>query len=596
MCTVTYIPTGKGIYLTSNRDEHITRSPAAPPEVYDRNGTLLLYPRDQDASGTWIAMKQNGDAAVLLNGAFINHIRKTAYRKSRGLIFLDIIEQPQPIHFFANADLGEIEPFTLILFIREKLWECRWDGMNKHALQLNASQPYIWSSATLYDLSAAKLRKQWFLEWFSSTSPVNTAKVIGFHQHAGKHDQWNSLIINRHNTMQTVSITSIFSNSDRSAMHYQDMKNNVSSSHSFPVLTTPKKQSFTAQLYWKIKRFFIRLRHWEYWPSWMLYGPLLPYWCWLSIRSRSLLFFSAANPGLENSGFIQERKSNIYKLIPSGYYPRTKLCGTGSSITSLLKELEDEKWELPLIAKPDIGEKGKQVKLLRTQQQLEEYAARTRVDFLLQEYIDYPHEAGIFYYRMPGDEKGQISGIVGKDLLTITGDGRSSIESLLKRNDRFLLQLPNLQRIHGSYLQTVPTAGCSITLSPYGNHARGAKFIDLHTHITDQLTETIDRLCRQIPGFYYGRMDIKFNSWEDLAAGKNFSIIELNGAGSEPTHIYDPSHSVFFAWREICRHWKLMQQISRRNLLHNGSSLMSLREGFRLIRQRVRHLKLLIRI
>ncbi len=592
MCTVTYIPTAKGTYLTSNRDENVSRSSAIPPQTYSRNGNTLLYPQDVQAAGTWITLKENGDAAVLLNGAFADHIRKPGYRKSRGLVLLDLFEHSHPVEAFAGEDMNGIEPFTLILFVRKKLWECRWDGVNKHALQLDPLKPYIWSSSTLYTDKAARQRKQWFLEWFSSASPVNTQKIVAFHQNAGKDDKWNGLLINRENKMRTVSITSVFSSNDHSTIQYLDLNSNSTVS---AAISSPKnrKETRLSRIFWTLKKAKIRLSHWEYWPSWALYGPLLPWWCWLSIRSRSLFFFSAANPGIEHAGFIQDRKSNIYKLIPPQYYPHTILYKAGTPLRLLLKDLDEQKWRLPLIAKPDIGEKGIQVSLIESQEQLKEYAQYTQVDFLLQEFISYPNEAGIFYYRIPGERKGKISGIVGKEMLKVTGDGHSTIEMLLKQNDRFVLQLQALRKIHGAYLQTVPEDGISVTLAPYGNHARGAKFIDLHSHITPQLTEAVDKICQQIPGFFYGRLDIKFSTWEELAEGKNFCIIEVNGAGSEPTHMYDPSHSLFFAWKEIIRHWTLMQRISCANAKKRGLRLMTLREGLRLLKARFGYLKLL---
>lgn len=594
MCTVTYIPTSKGVYLTSNRDENINRVSASPPRAYDREGLELIFPRDEKAGGSWIVLKPNGDAAVLLNGAFNDHQRLAHYRKSRGVILLDLFSYSSPVRAFTSEDLNGIEPFTLILFINRRLWECRWDGSNKHALQLNHTQPYIWSSSTLYNPGAVKLRRQWFLEWFSSTSPVTTAKIIRFHQEAGKHDPWNGLVINRNHQMRTVSISSVFSSTSDATLQYIDLKNNSESSWASSRSATKAPQKINESIYWSLKKWMIRFSHWEYWPDWLLYGPLIPYWLWLSIRSRSLLFFSAANPGIENAGFIQERKSNIYKIIPAELYPETKRYKAGTAAFRIKKAMEEQGWTLPVVAKPDIGEKGKQVKLISTIDQLTEYANSSRVDFLLQRYVSYPNEAGIFYYRIPGEEKGHISGIVGKELLAVTGDGHSTIESLIRQNNRFLLQLQSLRKIHGPYLQTILGHGVSVTLSPYGNHARGAKFIDQRQYITPALTETIDQICRNIPGFFYGRLDIRFNSWEELARGEKFSIIELNGAGSEPTHIYDPSHSVFFAWKEICRHWKLLRKISMANVRLSGTQLIPWKSGIRLIRERIRYLKLLI--
>ena len=140
-----------------------------------------------------------------------------------------------------------------------------------------------------------------------------------------------------------------------------------------------------------------------------------------------------------------------------------------------------------------------------------------------------------------------------------------------------------MDKLYGEKLNDVLAAGEIKELVPYGNHARGAKFID-DSHLIDQkLTETIDNICQHIDGFYYGRLDVRFRSWEDLREGRNFSIIELNGAGSEPTHIYDPRHNLFFAWKEIIRHWIILWKISRLNH-KKGIPYLTTKEGWKMLK------------
>jgi hypothetical protein len=247
----------------------------------------------------------------------------------------------------------------------------------------------------------------------------------------------------------------------------------------------------------------------------------------------------------------------------------------------------------PLIAKPDIGQRGMRVKLLETEKELQDYLDAARFDFLIQEFIPYKNEVGIFYYRIPGEAKGHISGIVGKEFLAVTGDGYSTIEELLIKDNRFYLQLPVLRKTKGSLLEMVLPQGKQHELVPYGNHSLGAKFIDLTHQASPDLIESIDRICKAIPEFYFGRMDIRFSNWEDLCKGINFSIIELNGAGSEPTHMYDPGHSVFFAWKEIIRHNRILYRISKINARRQGIKLMNTREGLSMLRANKEYLKLL---
>ncbi|SDE12320.1 Transport and Golgi organisation 2 [Dyadobacter soli] len=581
MCTVTYIPTERGAFLTSNRDERTDRTPAEPP-VTRSGGDSLLYPRDAHAGGTWIAMKGRRDAAVLLNGGFTNHRREPFYRKSRGIVMLEIIDSTAPTECFASMPLEGIEPFTLILFIRGALVRCTWDGIRKHCQELDSTRPHIWASATLYGREAQEMRVRSLQNWFAKTT-INTRNVLDFHlQDDIRFNASQSFHSNRA-AMATVSVTSIDLDSEEPAVYYHDLlseKWSVSVPQPGPASTPLAFDSFR----WKIKRFLIRARSWEYWPLVCVYLPMVPLWLWLSVKARSFWFFGAANPSMRYAGFTGESKYKIYSLMPRGSYPETVRCEAGCSLETMQSLLINTSLKLPLMAKPDIGERGTQVKLLETPEGLEQYRLRSWVNFLLQPYIDYPNEAGIFYHRMPGNDQGQLSGIVGKELLSVSGDGKSDILTFIMQDERAILQLPELHRALGDKLGDIPAAGKNVLLVPYGNHSRGARFVDLSHRISPALTRVIDNICSSIPGFYFGRLDIRFKSWEDLEAGRHFSVIELNGAASEPTHIYDPIHSIFFAWKEIYKHWEVLCQISITNS-RNGIQGMCFKDGLEMLRE-----------
>ena len=170
-------------------------------------------------------MKNNGHAAVLLNGAFENHIAAPPYRKSRGLVFLEIIADTFPVKKFADIFLNNIEPFTLILFGDGKLYESRWNGTNKFITELDSNTPHIWSSATLYDAGTIKKRAQWFTDWLVKNPYPSQQQVLFFHQFAGDGDSANSLHINRKGIMLTVSVTSMSMQNDKAVMRYLDLKN-----------------------------------------------------------------------------------------------------------------------------------------------------------------------------------------------------------------------------------------------------------------------------------------------------------------------------------------------------------------------------------
>ena len=330
----------------------------------------------------------------------------------------------------------------------------------------------------------------------------------------------------------------------------------------------------------KLKKhpFFIRLLHWEYWNSKIVYLPLYPYWLWLSIKARSFFFITAANPNIRNGGFIMESKKSIYDQLPQALYPPTLLFKEGTSVDEVRIRFQQRGLAFPLIAKPDYGERGLAVKKIDDWEALQLYVQQMPVAYLLQEFICFPLEAGIFYVKGPGAGKGKITGIVNKYPVVITGDGKRTLKELVFAEDRYRLQWKHIQQQYKGRLDEVIKAGVQLELIPYGNHSRGAKFTDETYRLNDRLEQTLLDICAQIPEFYFGRLDVRFESWEALEQGLSFSIIEVNGSGSEPTHIYDPKHSIFFAWREIARHWRMLYDICK--LQHRqGTPYLTLKQG-----------------
>jgi hypothetical protein len=297
----------------------------------------------------------------------------------------------------------------------------------------------------------------------------------------------------------------------------------------------------------------------------VVYIPVYFQWAFYALKARTIFFFNASNPSIKNGGFMMESKKEIYNLLPKKYYPKTELIKENTSFELVLDRFKEAQFKYPLIAKPDIGLRGSAVKKIHNESDLKAYHEKVNFDYLLQDLIPYPNEIGIFYVRYPHEKKGKITGIVGKEFLIVTGDGQSTIENLIKKDPRHELQLKVLQKEYGADLQTVLVNGEQCNLVPYGNHIRGAKFLDFSDWISPQLTEVINEMCLQIPAFYFGRMDLMYNTLEELEQGKNFAVVELNGAASEPTHIYDPKHSIFFAWKELTRHIRYMFEISVAN-------------------------------
>ena len=224
MCTVSFIPVGDRYFITSNRDEKIIRKPALAPQLYSINGTEMLFPKDAGAGGSWIGMNRNGDAAVLLNGAFHKHTSAHSYHRSRGLVFTEILSSQTPVKYFDELDLSGIEPFTIIILEKQFLFECRWNGMNKFYRQLSVTEAYIWSSVTLYDSAIIKKREAWFAEWMRSNPYPPQDTIMDFHLFTGDGDQRNDLVMNRNNAMLTVSVTGMSLTKKNGTMIYNDLQ------------------------------------------------------------------------------------------------------------------------------------------------------------------------------------------------------------------------------------------------------------------------------------------------------------------------------------------------------------------------------------
>ena len=330
--------------------------------------------------------------------------------------------------------------------------------------------------------------------------------------------------------------------------------------------------------------FFIKLLNWEYWSFGTVYALLYPVWILLCLRAKSFFFFAASNPSIKNGGFLSESKKEIHAIIPPHICPRTAFFSLPANADIVIAELKSQGLQFPLIGKPDIGGRGRGVKALKDEEDVKAYVRNAFLDFHIQEFVSFKNEVGIFYYRFPDEQKGTITGIVKKEFLSVTGNGKDTIRELLMREKRAILQMQSLERMYGAQLDSVLEDGAKRILVPYGNHARGAKFLDASHLIDEELTETIDQVCKQVRDFYFGRLDVRYNTWEELKQGLNFSVIEVNGAGSEPTHIYDPKHSLFFAWKEIVRHWVLLLRISRANH-KKGHPYLTFQEGIRMFRE-----------
>jgi len=310
--------------------------------------------------------------------------------------------------------------------------------------------------------------------------------------------------------------------------------------------------------------FIIKLKSWEYWPFGIIQLPVIFYYAWLSIRARSLIFFSASNPGIPMGGMFGESKFDVLNKVPKKYTPKTILISGPASKEAVIKTLGLHGFQLPVIFKPDLGERGFMVTRIETENDIDSYLSKMNFDFLIQELITLPLEYGVFYTRFPNEESGRVTSIVVKEMLSVTGDGTSTLEALIRRKDRAKLQWDTLKEIYSSRLEHILPRGETLELVSIGNHCLGTKFLDGSHLITQELSGLFDGISKEIEGFYFGRYDLRCSSIKDLYDG-NFKVMELNGCGAEPAHIYHPGYSLRKAMSVLFLHWRNIFVIAREN-------------------------------
>jgi len=323
--------------------------------------------------------------------------------------------------------------------------------------------------------------------------------------------------------------------------------------------------------------FFIKLRSWEYWPFGILQGPVFLYWLLLALKERSIFFFSASNPSILSGGMMGESKSQVLELIPDEVKPKTFLVTLPATVTSVVEQMTSNGLSFPIIFKPDLGERGWMVRKINNEHDVQQYLNDIKINFVMQELVDLPLEFGVFYVRYPDRPKGNVTSITMKRFLTVTGDGRSTLRDLILSLDRAKLQWNVLQEKYKNELDVVLADGESRELVSIGNHCLGTTFLNANHLITPKLNASFDSISQKVHGFYFGRFDLRCASLEDLEAG-NVKIVELNGCGAEPAHIYHPGSSFWRGMATLFAHVHSMYRVSVIN--HSmGVPYLSFQEG-----------------
>ncbi|MDE2874615.1 MAG: alpha/beta fold hydrolase [Gemmatimonadota bacterium] len=351
-----------------------------------------------------------------------------------------------------------------------------------------------------------------------------------------------------------------------------------------PLFSTAGRRRFLAR--WG------RVRGWEFWPPWLFYLPVLAWGVWLAVKHRSLTVFTAANPAFPDGGLVGESKSEILGAIGNRVrVARTvvagSVAGTDGGVRADVGTDDGVRADagdgdvgrgrgvpaplavagavggLPVVVKPDVGERGAGVAIVRSEKELRERLAAPESTLIVQEYVP-GEELGVFYYRFPGEARGHIFGITEKRQPVVTGDGRRSLGDLIMDDRRLRCQRRVFERTLGAGLDRVPDPGEQVVLEERGNHCFGCEFRDGAHLAAPALAAAIDEVSRSIDGFYFGRYDIRGETMAEIQAGK-FIVIELNGVSSEATNIYDPRGSLRAAYGTLFRQWELAFRIGAAN-------------------------------
>jgi membrane protein DedA with SNARE-associated domain len=327
---------------------------------------------------------------------------------------------------------------------------------------------------------------------------------------------------------------------------------------------------------WALRKFlkssmWRKLARWEFWPPAVFYLPVAVKYVSLAIQHRSLTLPTLANPGMYAGGLIGESKfetlSELARANPDLVAPTylVQFESFDQQFALILKLRQQESLSYPLVFKPDIGQRGFGFKLVHSDDEARAWVNRFKRDLLVQKYAPGPNEVGVFYYRLPGEEHGRIFSITEKIFPEVVGDGQSTLEELIRQDPRASIVAETYLQRFGADGHRVLASGESMRLVEAGNHCQGAIFLNGGRLFSVELEQKMDAVSKSLGGFFVGRYDIRYASEEALRQGKDFWIIELNGASSEATSIYDPHNSLRNAYRTLFRQWEIVFAIAAEN-------------------------------
>jgi hypothetical protein len=314
-----------------------------------------------------------------------------------------------------------------------------------------------------------------------------------------------------------------------------------------------------------VKKIFHWITNWEAWPFKLIYAPLVPVWGWYMLKSGAVWFFTPSNPKITFGGMDGEPKKEMYDLLPTALYPKTFTVAPRQNFNDIIGRLQNIGISYPFIVKPEVGCQGILFRKIDKEDELKNYHSKVPVEYMVQEMVNYPMEVSVFYIRHPKASKGIVTGFLHKIPLQVTGNGKDTLEQLIKQHPKGHLRMDEMYSKHKNRWHEIIPAGEKYMLSYAANHNRGAHFVDLKEHIDDKIVAIFDKISLSIDDFFYGRYDIMCTNVEDLKNSKNFTILEYNGCGAEPNHFYDTGYTLLGAYKEILKHWKALYGICKYN-------------------------------
>ncbi len=311
-----------------------------------------------------------------------------------------------------------------------------------------------------------------------------------------------------------------------------------------------------------------RAKRWEFWPWWIYYVPIVAWIGWLGVKHRSPMAFTAVNPILGDGGMAGERKHvtlNPLQANAPDLVATFVLIATGrvrDRIRSLLDFVEQV--GLPVVLKPDVGQRGRGVLVARDIDAAQSYLTRFSGDVVVQRYVD-GEEFGVFVARSAAAKAPQILSIVHKTFPGVVGDGASTLHELIMRDARAKLISAMLFKRWADELHAIPDSGSIVQLVEIGAHSRGSVFLDGNRHATPELLRAMTRLLDAVPGYSFCRIDLRAPTVNHFREGRGLQVMELNGVSAESAHIYHPDTPLLVGYHAMFKQWSLAFTIGKEN-------------------------------